>query len=65
MEMSYLCSAFGDALRVKAAAQHSSSELGSAFALALHLHRQKVEKLSEPLRVSTSIVPSNYRVTTK
>jgi hypothetical protein len=27
-----------DALRVKAAAQHSSSELGSAFALALHLH---------------------------
>ena len=33
----YLCNAFGDALRVKAAAQHSSSELGSAFALALHL----------------------------
>ena len=31
--MSYLCSAFGDALRVKAAAQHSSSELGSAFTL--------------------------------
>ena len=28
-----------DALRVKAAAQHSSSELGSAFALALHLHQ--------------------------
>ena len=32
-----LCNAFGDSLRVKAAAQHSSSELGSAFALALHL----------------------------
>ena len=29
-----------DALRVKAAAQHSSSELGSAFALALHLHQK-------------------------
>ena len=32
-----LCNAFGDSLRVKAAAQHSSSEPGSAFALALHL----------------------------
>ena len=30
-QLMYLCSAFGDALRVKAAAQHSSSELGSAF----------------------------------
>ena len=27
----YLCSAFRDALRIKAAAQHSSSELGSAW----------------------------------
>ena len=33
LQMLYLCSAFGDALRVKAAAQHSSSELGSAIAL--------------------------------
>ena len=31
--MLYLCNAFRDALRIKAAAQHSSSELGSAFAL--------------------------------
>ena len=37
MKISYLCDAFEDASRVKAAAQHSSSELGSAFALALHL----------------------------
>ena len=37
MKISYLCDAFGDASRVKAAAQHSSSELGSVFALALHL----------------------------
>jgi len=29
----YLCNAFRDALRIKAAAQHSSSELGSAFTL--------------------------------
>ena len=29
----YLCRALGNALRVWAAAQHSSSELGSAFAL--------------------------------
>jgi hypothetical protein len=38
----YLCSAIGDALRVKAAAQHSSSELGSAFALALSLQTRKL-----------------------
>jgi len=36
--LSYLCLAFEDARRVKAAAQHSSSELGSALALALALH---------------------------
>ena len=29
----YICSAIRDALRLKAAAQHSSSELGSALAL--------------------------------
>ena len=32
-KMLYLCRALGNALRVWAAAQHSSSELGSAFAL--------------------------------
>ena len=32
-KMLYLCNAFGDALRVKAAAQHSSSELSYAFTL--------------------------------
>ena len=36
----YLCDAFGDASRVKAAAQHSSSELGSAFALHFTCHCQ-------------------------
>jgi hypothetical protein len=40
----YLCSAFGDALRVKAAAQHSSSELGSAFALRFTCHRQQTKQ---------------------
>jgi len=33
LDILYLCDAFGDASQVKAAAQHSTSELGSAFAL--------------------------------
>ncbi len=42
--MLYLCNAFGYALRVKAAAQHSSSELGSAFALHFTWHCQSMEQ---------------------
>ena len=47
-KMSYLCSAFGDALRVKAAAQHSSSELGSAFTL--HFTCNVLERYQEKTR---------------
>ena len=41
----YICSAIRDALRLKAAAQHSSSELGSA--LALHFNCKWLEELKE------------------
>ena len=46
LDFLYLCNAFGDALRVKAAAQHSSSELGSAFTL----HRSCIVNEDKNLR---------------
>ena len=46
----YLCSAFKDVLRIKAAAQHSSSELGSAFALHFICN---VNQVSEEWRVKS------------
>ena len=49
--MLYLCSAFEDALRVKAAAQHSSSELGSAFALHHNCTRKSEMEVFNNLKI--------------
>ncbi|MBR4238676.1 MAG: hypothetical protein IKQ03_04610 [Prevotella sp.] len=49
----YLCCAFEDAQRLKAAAQHSSSELGSAFVLHFNC-KWKIEEVKETEGVEES-----------